>query len=377
MIKIVTSRKLAALRAEAALVPALKAEAGQVPGLRESAAQSAQAFERAASELAAAKAGQARAEAALAAAVQRSSAASPAKTAAPRPPAPTAPEKPARREIIRKHLDRILATPAPANHSDHLRDRENYDGTAASRQLEQVRILQMLHGHDEVAIVYQQWLDNTLAGQAKTAEPLRSWNEIAIDAAPIGWGQRDRHGFLCLRCGECDWQVVTIGDIEERLCGRCAREMHMEPGKVWAPRTPPAEGHIACPGLLPDEPHENSIDASLADDGTRNYPVGDANAFIVDHHWMGMDTSGHLAGSADRPRMEITGSTGAEGHKFSFIITLEYDPAPQGFRKNPYGFRYVSGTLTSHGETCAVTDPFELLDTIALGEAEYPVPAPA
>jgi hypothetical protein len=373
MIRIITSKTLAALRAESALVP----------GLRHAAEQSDRKRQESEAARLAADAARDAAEDALAAARKSIGPLSPqppstrAAESGARHPEPGPAACLSRREVVRGHLNRILATPAPANHADHRCD-PHRDHSAASRQLAQVRILQMLFGPDEVAAVYQQWLDVALREQEKTAEPLRSWDEIAIDSAPVGWPQRDVHGFLCACCTECFWQVITVGDILERLCGRCARrELDMEPGQVWAPRLPPADAHIAYPGLLPGERRENTIEASLTDGSTRRYGLGDARAFLASRNWMDLDARGTLSGLADQPRMEVTGSTSAEGHQFAFIVTLDFDPTPQGTRQAPYGFRYTSGTLTSHGETCAIADPFDLLDTIARGEAEFTTaPAP-
>ena len=69
--------------------------------------------------------------------------------------------------------------------------------------------------------------------------------------------------------------------------------------------------------------------------------------------------------------MEISGSTTREGHRFSFTVTLAYDPSPQGWRRSPYGFRFISGTLTGRGRTRMITDAFGLLDTIGCGEQAF------
>lgn len=286
---------------------------------------------------------------------------------------------PSRQVLLRRHLDRILASPPPANHSDHrqMADYGTRDHAAAFRQLDQVRILQLLHGCDEVAAVYCEWLGTALREQAKTARPLQAWDELALDSAPIGW-DRDRHGFLCWCCGDAFWQVIPVGD-SDRLCGRCARrELNLKPGQVWAPRLPAADGHIASPGLLPGEPFENEIELPLSDGTSRRYGLGDAGPFLLPDGWMNLTADRYLAsGEADRPRMEITGSTAREGHRFSFMVALGYDPSPQGWRQAPYGFRYTTGTLTGPGAARAFTDPVSLLDTIALGEQAFAGPPAA
>jgi hypothetical protein len=360
MIRIITARTLAALRAEAALVP----------GLRRAAEEAEQARDEAAA-------------AAARAAVQQVPAARDAALADTRPElallaartqaAAEGPARPAgmpRREIVGGHLARILAVPAPAIHLDYLTGPDRDHG-AASRQVDQVRILQLLFGCDEVAAAYSQWLDGALSEQAKTAGRLRSWDEVALDSTPIGWGNRDVHGFLCARCGDSSWQVILAAGFPDRLCVRCARELDLEPGQVWAPRLPPAHGHLEYPGRLPAEAHESSITVRLGDDTTRRYELGDATAFLVHSDWgdrMGMTAAGTVSGEADRPRMEISGSTRREGHRLAFAVILDFDPAPQGTRQAPYGFRYTAGTLTSHGQACAITGVFDLLDTIARGE---------
>ena len=283
-----------------------------------------------------------------------------------------------RQVVLRGHLDRILAAPPPANHLDCLTGPDR-DHAAADRQIDQVRILQLLYGCNEVAAAYRQWLDEALSEQAKTAAPLCSWDEIAIDSAPVGWGNRDVHGFLCERCGDTCWQVILADGFPDRLCARCVRrELALDPGQVWAPRLPPAHGHLEYPGLLPGEPHENSIDVRLTDGTTARYGLGDASPFLVRSYWgerMDLTASAIVSGEAGRPHMEISGSTRREEHRFSLFITLDFDPEPQGTRQAPYGYRYTAGALTCHGETRTVTDVFGLLDAIARGEAAF-TPAP-
>lgn len=62
------------------------------------------------------------------------------------------------------------------------------------------------------------------------------------------------------------------------------------------------------------------------------------------------------------------GTAAQEDHRFSLIAAPTYDPAPQDLSREPYGFRYISGTLPSRDETRSFTDPFGLHDTIACGE---------
>lgn len=280
-----------------------------------------------------------------------------------------------RRDLLRGHLDRILAFPPPASHLDHRRMAEDgtRDHTAEIRQIDQVRILQLLHGRDEVAAVYREWLDAFLREQATTAVPLNSWDEVPLDSAPIGW-DRDVHGFLCW-IGGCDfssWQVIPVGGAD-RMCKRCARRTeNLAPADVWMPKLPPAHGHIEYPGLLAGEPHENTIDLALSGGGQRSYGTGDANPFLLPGGWMELTVAtGTARGAADTPHMEITGSTAQEGHRFDFAVALDYDPAPQGHRQSPYGFRFTSGALTGPGATRTITDVFELLDTITRGEEAF------
>lgn len=140
--------------------------------------------------------------------------------------------RPARNVVIRGHLGRILTAPAPANLRDRL-DPDYVRGVGAENwQLEQILILQMVYSPDAVARVYMRWVDDSVRAQRKTAVPLASWDEVAVSSSPIGW-ERDNHGFLCHVCGECTWQLCSMTDDIERLCGRCARrELRCAPGEV-------------------------------------------------------------------------------------------------------------------------------------------------
>jgi hypothetical protein len=120
------------------------------------------------------------------------------------------------------------------------------------------------------------------------------------------------------------------------------------------------------------EPYENTVEVGLTDGTTRRYGLGDASAFLLPGDWMDLtETRRSPGGNVGRPRLEITGSTGREGRRFSFLVTLDFDPGPRGTRQAPYGFRYTSGTLTGPGATYGITDPFFVLDTIARGEEAF------
>jgi hypothetical protein len=45
-----------------------------------------------------------------------------------------------------------------------------------------------------------------------------------------------------------------------------------------------------------------------------------------------------------------------------------YDLAPQGWRKSPYGFRLVTGTIRSTAGVSTFDDAFRMLDTIVSGD---------
>lgn len=292
-----------------------------------------------------------------------------------------------RRAILRGHLNRILAYPPPTNHKENIQLNEagvTDRAKAVSRQIDQVRILQLLHGRDEVAAAYSDWLDDNLREQVKTAKPLRSWNEVHLDIAPIPRWRRDRHGFLCWVSAGCDesfWQLLPVGGGSgDRMCKHCARAENLSPGEVWEPRLPAAHDALAYRGLMPEEAHENEITLKLTDGTDRSYGLGDTNAFLFAEGWMGLVVDQHqVNGTSEAPHMEIIGKTTKEGHQFSFLLTFDYDATPQGWRRSPYGFRFTSGTLTSSdgSSTHAITDVVELLDTIDRGEAAFPSgPAP-
>jgi hypothetical protein len=204
-----------------------------------------------------------------------------------------------RQAILRGHLDLILAAPAPANHLDRLTGPSRAHA-AAGRQVDQVRIQQLLSGSDEVAAAYRRWLDQALREQAKTAVPLRSWDETAIDSAPVGWGNRDVPGLFCVCCGGNCSQVILADGFRGRLCARCVRR-----------ELAPAHGHLEYPGLLPGYPRKNSIEVRLTDGTTRRYGLGDASPFLVRGYWgerMGLTASAILSGEVRQPHMEISGS---------------------------------------------------------------------
>ncbi len=187
------------------------------------------------------------------------------------------------------------------------------------------------------------------------------------------WG-RDRHGFLCvIGCDEHFWRLLRVGETGiERMCKSCARDLQgLNASEVWAPRLPAVHEHIAFPGLLPDEPRDNLLQVQWNGNPEKfAYVMGDANAFMADHGWMGMtaDNEGSkLAGAIETPTLDVSGKTTRPGHQFAWTAMFSYDPSPEGWRKSPYGFRLVTGTLSSAAGVSTFDDAFRMLDTIAVG----------
>lgn len=288
-----------------------------------------------------------------------------------RPDWSTAPQ---RRAVIRDHLDRILATPRPANHADHLRMERDHtrDHAAERRQLRRVDLLQMLYGRVEVAAAYHDWLTAELRRQQPTAQPLQSWDDLAFDLAPLPRWDRDRYGFQCW-IGCCDssfWQVVPIHGTDG-MCETCARTTeHLQPHQVWAPKLPPAHGQLVHPGPPVDEPHTGPAIGSLLTDGTtREHQLGDAVIPICYHDLIGLQPTTHYAvtGPAATPRLRVTGAgthPGPAGTTFTLHAIYDYDPTPQHRHTTPYGFRLTTATYTTNtgtGTSLTITDPYDLL----------------
>jgi hypothetical protein len=262
-----------------------------------------------------------------------------------------------RPEILRRELAAALESPAPANHDDHQSRGRNYE--AEKQQASRVLVLQALFGRDRVAAEYMKWLDERLSEQVKTAQPLRSWDEVTISAAPVGW-ERDIHGSLCGCCGECLWQVIEVGSPLDRLCSRCAnRELGWKPQQLWAPRLPPAHSTIQTPGGRQAE----TVAVTLSDGTTRTYYSGDRHGFVLGA-WEGEVTS-MFSGPVERPHLEMTGALRKSGQEFSFIAVMDYDSRPGGFDGEPYGFRFTSGTLTGGDSVHAFSGVFDMLGAIA------------
>lgn len=286
---------------------------------------------------------------------------------------------PSRQAAIRELLDRILASPAPTNHQDDLRA-DTYDQAATTRQFDRVEILLMLHGRDEVASAYHRWVEDNARAQAATTAPIASWNELALDTAPLGRWRSDRHGFLCYVCGESFWQV-SIKNQSDLTCRACARIFAGDHPKehvdepMWSIsdviplRLPAAHSRLAFAGYDLDAEPENIMGMVDNDGVERRYGLGDANAFLVPEGWMGMETERWVEGTFDRPTMIVTGFTPRDGHWFTFMAAFEFDTTPQSWHRRPYGFRFTFGSLTaSGGRTADFDDPFVMLDTISRGE---------
>lgn len=240
-----------------------------------------------------------------------------------------------------------------------------------------MRVLQALYGRDRTAAAYAEWLDARIREQAKTPDPLASWDDIPDSSVAAGWRQ-DSHGFLCVACADNFWQVIEIGDTDP-LCAACARYFGWEPSRVQALRVPPSHSLLRASGYLPGGRRE-TVRVTGSDSITRDYQTGDARGF-ASGAW-DMNTTGTYSGDIERPRLEMTGTTSEEGHEFSFVAAFAYDPSPLGFpcgpygtAPAPYGFRFEAGTLSSGEETAAFTDAFTMLDAIAAGTAAFTGPA--
>ncbi|RZU46582.1 hypothetical protein EV385_6657 [Krasilnikovia cinnamomea] len=269
-----------------------------------------------------------------------------------------------RRAQIRDHLTRIIAAAPLRASRDDRADLAVYD-----HQVQQLEILWLLFGRDEVTEVYSSWLTDELAEQAKTATGLTSWSDVAMSTSPIPRWNRDRHGFLCVGCSEAFWRIVSLSGSLDRWCKRCARDLEgLEPSQVWDPRLPTIHGSLEFPGLMPDEPRDNMLHLQ-ADASRHDLVLGEANAFLLSEGWMGLtaDESRQLSGPIEAPVLDTSGTAApAGGPEFMWTATFTYDATPQGWHKNAYGFRLTSGTLSSTAGVQRFDDAFRMLDTIAL-----------
>lgn len=274
-----------------------------------------------------------------------------------------------RRAHVRERLPQILAeTPLRGPHE------QSADPAAVRRQAGRVTILKLLYGPEEVADVYTSWLDTSLADQDATAPGLTTWAQAGMSTAPLPRWTRDRHGFLCVGCGDNFWHLVSRGDVSSRWCKTCARELEgLRSEQVWIPRLSPMHHDIAFPGVLPDEPYHNLMQVhwnGSAD--TTEYVMGEADAFLSGYGWMGLtaDEQSPLTGAIETPTMQAAGQTTQPGHRFAWTASFTYDRSPDGWRQTPYGFRFVTGTLTSGHGVSTFDDAFRMLDTIAAGNPD-------
>jgi hypothetical protein len=273
-----------------------------------------------------------------------------------------------RRALVREHLNRIIAAgPLHAHRDHHVPDRAVFD-----RQHQHLDILTRLYGAEEIAAAYMSWLDTELAEQVKTATGFTSWNEIPMSTAPLPRWNRDRHGFLCVGCGDSFWMILPLGSSGiERWCKKCARDLEgLNPTEVWEPRLPAIGGHIAFPGLMPDEPHDNVLQVTWnGKPEMHDYVAGEASAFLAGDGWMGMtaDEGRRLYGEIATPSLDTSGTANVDGREIMWTATFAYDLTPQGWRKSPYGFRLVTGTISSTAGVSTFDDAFDMLDAIATG----------
>jgi hypothetical protein len=270
-----------------------------------------------------------------------------------------------RRSQVREHLTRIIAAaPLQTSRADSP-DRAVFD-----RQVQQLKILWLLHGRDEVAEVYSSWLDDEMAEQVKTATGLSSWSDVPMSTAPIPRWNRDRYGFLCVGCGDSFWHIASLSPSMDRWCKRCARDLEeLQPSQVWEPRRPGIHGYLEFPGLMPDEPRDNMLHVQVPDGLPMDLVLGEANAFLLAEGWMGLtaDESRQLGGPFDAPTLDATGTAApAGGPELMWTASFAYDRSPQGWHKTEYGFRLVAGTLTSPAGVQTFDDAFQMLDAIAL-----------
>ncbi|WP_430786891.1 hypothetical protein [Actinoplanes sp. G11-F43] len=274
---------------------------------------------------------------------------------------------PSRRAQVRDRLIPILAELPLRGPRE-----ESPDPAAVLRQAGRVTILKLLYGLEEVAEVYTSWLDTSLAEQDATATGLATWSEAGMPTAPLPRWTRDRHGFLCVGCGENFWTLVSRGDVSSRWCKTCARDLaELRSEQVWIPRRSPLHHDIAFPGVLPDERYDNLLPVNWNGSiDITEYVMGEADAFLAGYGWMGLATSDEpspLTGDLEAPTLKAAGQTTKPGHRFAWTASFAYDRGPNGWRKTPYGFRLVTGTLTSDHGVSTFDDAFTMLDTIAAG----------
>ena len=111
-----------------------------------------------------------------------------------------------RQDTIRELLDRILTSPAPTNYQDNLRA-GTHDRAATTPQFDRVEILMLLHGRDEVAAAYHQWITDNARDHTRSTPTITAWIDLPLDTARLPGGLVDRHRFLCAVCAASSLQV--------------------------------------------------------------------------------------------------------------------------------------------------------------------------
>jgi hypothetical protein len=158
-----------------------------------------------------------------------------------------------------------------------------------------------------------------------------------------------------------------MGDLHNRVCGRCAAGIGFAPGTMWQPRRPPAHYAIACAGPPPGA-RPSTVTVDWAGRGTTRFIAGDAEAFLAPAgpagpavaHWQ-------VTGQPDAPHLEVSGTAGTGARGLSFMAAMDYEWSPQEPDREAYGFRFRAGALGSENAAAGFDDLVGLLSAIDEG----------
>jgi hypothetical protein len=358
VIRVITTKRLAALCAQAAQLPEIRDLVADLQEQLRLAENSAEAARNEAAKL------REQAEAAR------------GQSAADRPVPVPAPKAMSARARLRDQMARLFADDRGLGVLAEYNGRPDMSEQAKRIQMAWADALIAVHGIERAAGVYAQYASDRQREVAKTAAPVGSWKNLVLSTSPIPAWDRDIHGFLCVECSETFPAVLLNGF--DAMCRRCARQLTTpdQAAPLWR-----AFSHhrFESPGLLREE-HDalgNTGPTTLKvryDDGDeRTYTGGEASLLFPQNRGLPnllQKSAQVFREGGDWNTCVIDAHTEHDGRGFNIVARFTYGPNAEGGEPHPYGFRFEAARLTpthTAGTPTEYTDLYELLDALITG----------